>query len=132
MAAFAVREDARKHGRYAVDGAAQIDTDNPIPVRIAGHFRWPDNGDACVVAEDVNLPESCFGSVGSFSKLRAVGDVEFQGQNAFRRAQLCLGLFQMIVADVSNDDIHAGAKQGLCDAEADAGGAARDDCCLAG
>ena len=126
MAAFSMGEDARQDGDDAVDDAAQIDAQRPVPVAIAGQLDRPDHADAGIVDEQMDLAEPRLGLIGGGRVSVAVGDVELQRQHR-ADAKLGRGLVEMILPDVGDHDVHAGLLQRLGDAEADAGGAAGDE-----
>ena len=73
----------------------------------------------------MDLAEPRLGGVGGGGEGGAIGDVELERQHAF--AQESARLVEMVLADVGDDDIHAGALQRPGDAEADAARAAGDE-----
>ena len=66
----------------------------------------------------MDLAEPRLGRVGGLGIGRAVGDIERQRQHLVL-AELGDRLVEMVLADVGDDDVHAGALQRLGDAEAD-------------
>src|SRR5256885_7096739 len=126
--ALAVSHDARQEDDDAVDGAAEVDPEHPVPVGEGRELGGPYDPDAGVVTEDVDLAETRFGSVCGAGVGRAVGHVEFQGQHALGRTELGRRGREMVLANVRDDDIHPGAEQGLGNAEPDAACAPRYEC----
>ncbi len=132
VAAFAVREHARQQGDDAVDGAAEIDTHDPVPIGEGRQCRGPDDGDAGVVAEQVNLAEARLGRGRGARKILPVGDVELERQYGLRPRQLRSRGAQVILANIRDDHVHAGSEQRLGDAESYATAAPGDERGLAG
>jgi hypothetical protein len=132
MSAFAVLLDARQNGDDAVDGAAQVDAHHPVPVGEGRKFRRADDGDAGIVAKHVDLAETGLGSVRGARIIGAVGDIELQRQHALGSAELSLRGFQMIAANICDDDVHSRTQQRLGDAESDSAGSAGHERGLAG
>ena len=132
VSAFAVPADARQHGDDAVDGAPQIDTHHPVPVGVRGENGRADDRNARIVAEQMDLAEARFRRIRGAREFGPVGHVQLERKDTSGRAELRRGSLQMVVADVSDDDIHASAQQRFGDAEADATRAAGHERGLAG
>ena len=128
MPGLAERLQARNESHDAVDRAAQVDAENPVPVLVRRHVHRAKDVDAGVVDEDVDLPEDLFGLVGRAHESVAVGDIELERMHTsgcILEVRECL--IAMRFAHVGDDDLGAGRREGARDAEADATHAAGDE-----
>jgi hypothetical protein len=77
MSALAVRLDVGQERLDAVDGAHEVDADQPVPVRFRDGLHWAADADAGVVADEVDLAEGRerrFGGAGDRGAVRHVAD----------------------------------------------------------
>src|SRR6185312_4251657 len=116
----------------AVHHAAEIDTDDPVPVFVFGLFHRRVAAAAGIVADDMNLAEDALDLVGGARHRFAVGDVE--PDEVIRQVRALEGrggLIEMVLAHVRHHHFHAGLEEGARHAETDARCAAGDKSGLA-
>src|SRR6185312_14957262 len=119
MAAFPVRLDPRHECPHSVHHAAEIHSENPIPVIVARLADVVEQVDAGVVAHDVHLPEHLLSLVRGARHCATIRDIQPQGMH-FHALEAAHGLIEMILTDVGDDDIHPRSAERFCHAEADA------------
>src|ERR1700733_12921707 len=76
----------------------------------------------------MNLAEARLGGIRGARIGGAIGDVEFERQEALGETQLRGCGREMIVANIRDDHVHAGAEQRLRDAESDSAGTPGHEC----
>ncbi len=98
--ALPVRLDPRHEGDDAVDDAAEVDAEHPVPVLVRRVGDVVEEVDAGVVAEDVHVPEDALGLVGGTRERLAVGDVQLDRVHV--AAELGRRRLEVVGADVGD------------------------------
>jgi hypothetical protein len=123
VATLPVRLDARHERDDAVDDAAEVDAEHPVPVLVGRVGDVVEEVDPGVVAEHGDLAEHLLRLVGGARERLAVGDVELDRVHV----ELRCGCLEVVVADVGDCDPHARVHERPRHAEPDAAAAAGDE-----
>src|SRR5262245_57471578 len=128
MASFAVFLDPRDEGTDAVDDAAQIDAENPVPIIIRAFIHRREKIDAGVVADDVNFAEHSFHFVRRAVERLTIGHVQPDRMRlAARLIEISHRAIEMILPDVGDDYLHAGVMKHLGQTETNTAPASSDE-----
>jgi hypothetical protein len=125
VTALAVRLDPGDERHDAVDDAAEVDAEHPVPVLVRRVGDVVEQVDAGVVAEHVHVPERALRLVGGAGERLPVGHVQPDREDvaAERRRRL----LEMVGPHVGDRDVHAGGEERPGHAEADPAPASRDE-----
>ena len=134
MAGLAMRLHVRQEGDEAVDDAAKVDAEDPVPIVEACLVHRPEHADSGIVDENVELADFALHRLARRRPGVAVGDVERDEQGRVMaivaepaRRRLAVGF-----AAIAESELHAFCGQRLGDAEAEAADGAGDQGRLAG
>src|SRR5262245_33793544 len=128
MAPLAVFLDPRDEGPDAVDDAAEIDAEQPVPIVVCAFVHRREKIDAGVVADDVNFAEYPLHLVRRLTERLAIGHIQPDRVRATARLfEISRRAVEMILPDVGDDDLHTRVVKHLCDAETDAAPAAGNE-----
>ena len=123
--ALAVRLDPGNERDDAVDDAAEIDAEHPVPVLVRRVCDVVEEVDAGVVAEDMDVPENALGLVRGTSERFAIGHVELD--RMYVTADLPHRGLEVIGSYVGDRDAHACRGEGLGHSEPDPAPAPGDE-----
>jgi hypothetical protein len=121
--ALTMRLDPGHERDDAVDDAAEVDAEHPVPVLVGRVGDVVEEVDPGVVAEDVDVPEDVLGLVRGPRERLAVGHVELD------RVDVELGFrgFEMVGPHVGDRHSHSGRDERLRHPEADSAAASGDE-----
>src|SRR5688572_29106792 len=127
MPAFAWRADDRADDLGAVDHAAEIDRDRPVPAVELLARRGPAAVHPRVVAQHVDLAERIERLLRRVAQAVAVGDIGLHEVHRVVTGKLLARLGDVLVAPVGEADLHPLLEKRARHAETDAAGPAGDE-----
>ena len=127
MAALAMRDHAFGENLYAVHHAAEIDTEDAVPIVEIRVIDGAAATDAGIVAEHVDLAEDALGLVRRTLNIGAVADINLDEMDRVGALELLTHFIEMGLIDVGDDDLHAGFQKGPRHAVTDAARATGDE-----
>ena len=122
----------RQEAADAIEHAHQVDVDHPAPIVERDRVDAAAGGNACIVADHVDIAEGLVCRVRSALDTAGIGNVAHNATHiGTELVQFTQSGIQCAGLDIGQHHFHAGLRKGAAERKANAGGPARHECRLA-